>query len=344
MKNISSRFFLAMIIVLMTANIAFSQILSEPPDGQDLQRKGAWLATEDAGLWVDAFIKATGERSQEMVFFTINIGGKISSFWKGNEFQTAMSRKLVARVPLISKPVLNDWWEALKKSSGNSQLNKLFPIILLVHQDRLFVNGAFNNEESKILLTRVNSIPLSAILQWKEATKTELEEDAAISIASLDSAFVKNVFKEELFRKAVATARQPKSNTSSKTPSVPFNRSPETLAAKDPISGEWQVTLNFSVSGQVGEQTLNLKCDGEKVTGQRVLRNGKITEIANGSWVNQQLTLTFVSEMNSGKLTTVMSGKLLDGKLSGTFQGKFSDEVPTLSDMLKGTWEASKKK
>lgn len=100
----------------------------------------------------------------------------------------------------------------------------------------------------------------------------------------------------------------------------------------DPISGKWDSVL------QVGENPenlvkakLDLKLDGETVTGTFAsssrLGNGAI----NGSWANNTLRIT----LESSHTMVVLTGTLNKEKLSGEF---------VAAGHMQGRWEAKKNK
>ncbi|HVS81133.1 MAG TPA: hypothetical protein VHE60_05315 [Pyrinomonadaceae bacterium] len=100
------------------------------------------------------------------------------------------------------------------------------------------------------------------------------------------------------------------------------------VVAKDEISGEWDATAD--ANGQPFPFTLNLKVDGEKVTGGSNSELGQST-ISSGSWKDGKLV--FILDSSNGQIAMVAA--IVDGKLVGDFD---------LSGQMTGKWAAIKKK
>lgn len=109
-----------------------------------------------------------------------------------------------------------------------------------------------------------------------------------------------------LARSAAAPAATAK--PAAATPDKPAAAAP---AAADPISGQWN-----GITGQ-GDQsvgfTLNIKLDGDKVTGDISSDQGG-AQINTGTWKDGTLTVSF----EFGSMTATMIGAMKDGKLVGT--------------------------
>ena len=100
------------------------------------------------------------------------------------------------------------------------------------------------------------------------------------------------------------------------------------VVAKDEISGEWDGTAD--ANGQPFPFSLNLKVDGEKVTGGSSSQLGQST-ISSGSWKDGKLV--FILDSSNGQIAMVAA--IVDGKLVGDFD---------LSGQMTGKWAAIKKK
>src|SRR5712692_2242059 len=108
-----------------------------------------------------------------------------------------------------------------------------------------------------------------------------------------------------------------------RTGAVEFHR-----VATDEISGEWDGTAD--ANGQPFPFSLNLKVDGEKVTGGSSSQLGQST-ISSGSWKDGKLV--FILDSSNGQIAMVAA--IVDGKLVGDFD---------LSGQMTGKWAAIKKK
>jgi hypothetical protein len=96
----------------------------------------------------------------------------------------------------------------------------------------------------------------------------------------------------------------------------------------DPVSGEWVVL--FTVEGMQVTGKLNLKLDGDKVTGTAETKHTGPGTLSKGTWANSQVNFTLNFAEHESILVT---GKLKDGKLVGEFT----------TEGMQGTWEATRK-
>lgn len=102
---------------------------------------------------------------------------------------------------------------------------------------------------------------------------------------------------------------------------------PKPRPKADAISGEWRATL--TTQDNTLQLKLNLKLNGNQVTGTSEsshLGNGTIT---NGSWTKNLLKM----KIETGHATLVLAGALQKGKLAGEWD----------AGHLKGKWEAVRK-
>jgi hypothetical protein len=92
--------------------------------------------------------------------------------------------------------------------------------------------------------------------------------------------------------------------------------------APDEISGEWDAAAD--AQGQAFPFTLNLKLDGDKVTGSSDSQLGHST-ISTGVWKDGKLTLVLDSANGPvGLVATLVDGKLVgDYDYAGQLQGKW---------------------
>src|SRR5262249_51682921 len=102
----------------------------------------------------------------------------------------------------------------------------------------------------------------------------------------------------------------------------------ESASAPIELAGEWDAVAD--AQGQPFPFTLVLKVEGEKVTGSSTSQLGEST-ISNGTWKDGQLNFQLDSQNGS----VVMSGTVVEGKLSGAFD---------FAGQMQGKWVAVKKK
>ena len=97
----------------------------------------------------------------------------------------------------------------------------------------------------------------------------------------------------------------------------------------DPISGEWEASLDSESTGSSFTLVLLLKLNGDKVTGAYESGHTGGGNVSKGSWAANKLNLTL--ETNHGAMA--LTGVLKDGKLVGQWD----------AGHLQGKWEARKK-
>ncbi|HEY8203387.1 MAG TPA: hypothetical protein VIF81_01550 [Pyrinomonadaceae bacterium] len=114
-------------------------------------------------------------------------------------------------------------------------------------------------------------------------------------------------------------------STGGKPGLIQFDRVP---AAADEISGEWDAAAD--AQGQAFPFTLNLKLDGDKVTGSSDSQLGHST-ISTGVWKDGKLTLL----LDSANGPVGLVANLVDGKLVGDYD---------YAGQLQGKWVALRKK
>jgi hypothetical protein len=98
--------------------------------------------------------------------------------------------------------------------------------------------------------------------------------------------------------------------------------------AQDAVSGEWDATLE--AHGDSFPVTLNLKRDGNKVTGTFESAHLGRGALSNGSFAANRLSFTMDGPHGAIEVT----GQLNAGKLAGEFH---------VGDEVQGKWEAKKK-
>jgi len=93
------------------------------------------------------------------------------------------------------------------------------------------------------------------------------------------------------------------------------------------LAGQWDAVAD--ANGQAFPFVLNLKVDGESVTGSSSSQLGE-APIKTGTWKDGRLSI----QVEGGSGTVTMTGTIVDGKLSGDFD---------FAGQLSGKWTAVKK-
>ena len=99
-------------------------------------------------------------------------------------------------------------------------------------------------------------------------------------------------------------------------------------ATADPISGEWDVTLE--IAGASAEATFNLKLEGDKVTGTADSRHTGPGKVRDGSFRDGALKFTLDFDRHE---SIALTGAPKDGQLSGEFA----------TEGMVGKWRAKRK-
>jgi hypothetical protein len=84
-------------------------------------------------------------------------------------------------------------------------------------------------------------------------------------------------------------------------------------------NGKWTWTMRRG-DNEI-RQTLELKQDGEKLTGAVIGRNDRRTEIREGSVKGGELTFTVVREFQGREIKSVYKGKVEGDTIKGTISG-----------------------
>jgi hypothetical protein len=103
------------------------------------------------------------------------------------------------------------------------------------------------------------------------------------------------------------------------------------FGAEPSVAGVWK----WSLAGQTGDTILNLKQDGEKLTGSYTNQFGK-AEITDGSSKDGDLTFKVKRELNGQAFVIKYSGKLSGDKITG----KCAFDIDGENRALK--WEANR--
>jgi len=81
-------------------------------------------------------------------------------------------------------------------------------------------------------------------------------------------------------------------------------------------TGKWTWTTNFQ--GNEVKQTLELKQDGEKLTGALIGRDNQKVEIKDGTVKGNEISFVVVRERNGQQLKMTYKGKIDGDKITGT--------------------------
>jgi hypothetical protein len=92
-------------------------------------------------------------------------------------------------------------------------------------------------------------------------------------------------------------------------------------------TGKWTWTVNFN--GNEVTQTLELKQDGEKLTGTLLGRNNQKIEIKNGTIKNNELAFEIIREFNGNEFKQTYKGKLDGDTIKGTSTGNRGGQEQT---------------
>jgi len=90
-------------------------------------------------------------------------------------------------------------------------------------------------------------------------------------------------------------------------------------ADKNDPTGTWKWSFTTQ-NGDTRESTLNLKLDGDKLTGKMSGRNGNDTEIENGKVKDDQISFDVTRERNGNKFTTKYNGKISGDTITGKIE------------------------
>jgi hypothetical protein len=109
---------------------------------------------------------------------------------------------------------------------------------------------------------------------------------------------------------------------------------PAAKADKAGVTGTWKWTITFGE--QKRDVTLNLKQDGEKVTGGITVGEGKETPIEDGKYKNGELSFKVTRERKGQKFTSMYKGKVMDDTIKGKMEFEFNGETRSRD------WEAKR--
>jgi hypothetical protein len=98
--------------------------------------------------------------------------------------------------------------------------------------------------------------------------------------------------------------------------------------AADPISGEWEVTLE--IAGASAQATFDLKLEGDKVTGTADSQHTGPGRVRDGSFKDGALKFTLDFDKHE---SIALTGAAKDGQLSGEFA----------TEGMTGKWRAKRK-
>ena len=106
-------------------------------------------------------------------------------------------------------------------------------------------------------------------------------------------------------------------------------------AAENP-TGTWKWTQTFGERKM--ERTLELKLEGDKLTGALLGREGAKTAITEAKYKNGELSFTVVRERQGTKMTTTYKGKISGDTIKGT------SETEREGKPMKSEWIAKREK
>ena len=109
-----------------------------------------------------------------------------------------------------------------------------------------------------------------------------------------------------------------------------------TAQAADP-NGTWK-WKRMGQNGQEFEMSLDLKSEGEKLTGQIALPMGDKVEIKDGAFKNDEVSFTTTFEFNGNSITVKYKGKVEGDTIKGKTERERNGEV------MSRDWEAKREK
>lgn len=113
-----------------------------------------------------------------------------------------------------------------------------------------------------------------------------------------------------------------------------------TSAAENP-TGAWKFTVSFGQGDkkQSREVTVNLKADGEKLTGDISGRENTTTPIEEGTFKGDEVSFKVTRSRGDNKFTTTYKGKVSGDTIKGTVERPGREGKTSSSD-----WEAKRVK
>jgi len=213
-----------LLVLTLAASSVCAQKIEYGTQDINLKRLGSLSANKHLELWTEALKEVNGKivpivnpnPDQEGAHWLIAVmtGNKL---WKGDELQTAVSTQLLARIPLISKQVFNEWSATLLKSGSEKELlqeiphlNKLI-FLLLLRPDRLYDGKNFKTDEFGNMISRLRSITPKDASKWADATRVYTIE-APVSLIEEDSLFSNNILQREAFQLKLDEIQKTKKN------------------------------------------------------------------------------------------------------------------------------------
>lgn len=111
-------------------------------------------------------------------------------------------------------------------------------------------------------------------------------------------------------------------------------------AAENP-TGTWKWTASFGQGDkkQSREVTLNLKLDGDKLTGSMPGRDNNETPIEEGSFKGDEISFKITRSRGDNKFTSTYKGKISGDTIKGTIERPGRDGKTNTSE-----WEAKRAK
>jgi hypothetical protein len=105
---------------------------------------------------------------------------------------------------------------------------------------------------------------------------------------------------------------------------------------KSSPTGTWKWTVERN--NQKIEQTLKLKLDGDKLTGEVLGRNNQETKIEDAKFKDGEVSFTVTRERNGQKFTVKYKGKVTGDELKGKIEREANGETQSTD------WEAKRSK
>jgi hypothetical protein len=108
--------------------------------------------------------------------------------------------------------------------------------------------------------------------------------------------------------------------------------------AEENPDGTWKWKTRFGQNQQEREQTLKLKRDGDKLTGEMPGRNNNETKIEDGTYKDGEVSFTVTRERNGNKFVTKYKGKVSGDTIKGKIESERNGQKNERD------WEAKREK
>lgn len=129
--------------------------------------------------------------------------GRYTPIWRDDRIDNDESDLRIARIKLVPKKAITQWRMQLS-STQDRQVSELWAVAYIVNMHRLFPKGeAFSEEQSQLLLDRLEVLPPSAVRDVAKKIGC-VKAEAAVFLIDCDPFFSETGFDAEAFDEALA--------------------------------------------------------------------------------------------------------------------------------------------